>query len=235
MESLADAIREVASERRTLRIYTADPDRELAARFATRNVVVEHVSLPDVEEGFVVVEDPGGFAGALAVSTFEELLAPPIGLPWEDVPDRAHYRELLQLLQDTAFASLDRRQLLATSREIEERAWRVGGGRLAVGFQRRDAYRAQAEVFRRLAVERGVDVHLYLPSSWAPETAAAATVHRSDADELGAVWFLVFDGGGEGQECALLAEERAAGEYYGFWTYDPGTVADLLDYLDRTY
>jgi hypothetical protein len=33
----------------------------------------------------------------------------------------------------------------------------------------------------------------------------------------------------------LLAEEREPGGFYGFWSYDPETVDDVIDYLTERY
>jgi DICT domain-containing protein len=47
---------------------------------------------------------------------------------------------------------------------------------------------------------------------------------------------VAFDGGDtEMESCALLAEERRDGEFYGFWTYDPSMVDELVAYLETTY
>jgi hypothetical protein len=55
------------------------------------------------------------------------------------------------------------------------------------------------------------------------------------ADELGAFWFVAFDGGGEdGMACALVAEEVSAGVYHGAWTYEPALVRAFTAYLDGT-
>jgi len=40
------------------------------------------------------------------------------------------------------FVPLDRRQLPATSRELEDRAWRTEQGRIHIGFRRAEAFEA---------------------------------------------------------------------------------------------
>jgi hypothetical protein len=59
-----------------------------------------------------------------------------------------------------------------------------------------------------------------------------------DAEEIGALWFVIFDGGGVSEQArALLAAEHddEPGRYRGFWTYDPETVAALDAYLSAAY
>ena len=146
---------------------------------------------------------------------------------------------MLSVLDDSLFSSLARRQLLATSREIEDRAYRTGRGTLRVGFQDFGRMRAQVPVYERLAAETDLDVHVYARAGEAPAV-PGVTCHgipsgRDRAGEIGRFWLLVFDGGGEHNECALLAEERAPETYYGFWTYDPALVDEIGSYLAETY
>lgn len=64
----------------------------------------------------------------------------------------------------------------------------------------------------------------------------AITVVTDTDSELGAFWFLIFDDGESGsQNCALIAEERGDGQYYGFWTFDPTIVGDLIAHLETRY
>ena len=60
--------------------------------------------------------------------------------------------EMYEVLEETLFTSFDRRQLLGTAREIEDRAWRVGVGTLRVGFQRPGAFERAGDQFFRLVV-----------------------------------------------------------------------------------
>lgn len=144
------------------------------------------------------------------------------------------YRALFELLDDTVFASLDRRQLLATVRELEDRAWRVGRGTLRVGFQSYAAFRDQEPVYLQLAEETDLDIHIYV----APETLTVdrsnwpVRFHTEPADEIGRYWSFMFDGDGvDENKCALVAEEREAGSYYGFWTYEPSLVDRAIETL----
>lgn len=70
----------------------------------------------------------------------------------------------------------------------------------------------------------------------APEADDPIDTNTGAAGELGRFWFVAFDGGADVfQSCALLAEERTPGEFYGFWTYDPALVGRLVTYLRETY
>lgn len=235
--TLGDLIEAVERRRKRLTLYGTDEEAELLAQLATRNVDVEHRSLPeDGPPGFVVVRDREGFVGSIGVAELRELLEPPIARPWDLDLVGEGYRAVFELLDDTVFASLDRRQLLAAAREVEDRAWRVGTGTLRVGFQALSAMRAQVPVYARLGASTDLDVHVYGGQDWAPPSIPNATVHAESGGEIGSFWFLVFDGGGERTNaCALIAEERTADRYYGFWTYDVGLVDRALAHLRETY
>lgn len=246
MDALEDAFEVVGSQRKVLELYTGD--EALAAaferQFATRNVRVERHPLPSARDrGFVVVRSVDGeFRGALGVETLEAILSPVTHPPWELSGSDHDARELFSFLDDTLFSSYDRRQMLATAREIEERAWRADAGTLYAGFQNAQAFAAQRGVYGRFASERDVDVRVFVEDEWtatdewADTTEGSLTVVTDDADEIGAFWFVIYDGGGtELQKCGLLAREVVPGRFYGFWTYDPALVAEIVDYLAATY
>lgn len=188
------------------------------------------------KNGVLVIRDRRGFRGAIGLTAFKEFLTPPVHVPWNSDLDSSNFCDLLALLDRTLFSSFDRRQMLGTSREIENRAWRVGQGELHVGFQSFSAFRAQVPVYRRLTDETNLAVHIYGESDWHPPQIQNTVFHAETTDEIGTVWFLVYDGGGDDlQKCALLAEERDPNQFYGFWTYDPETVNELHEYLRRAY
>lgn len=61
-------------------------------------------------------------------------------------------------------------------------------------------------------------------------------IHPAASDEIATSWCVAFDGAGlDHEKCALLVEERTPGGFYGFWTYDPGTVDYIVDHLSSTY
>lgn len=234
--TLAEFVEAVAAERKTMVVYASDGAPDVATHFATRNVSVEHDSLPDVgPPGFVVLRDESGFVGAFSLARLADLLDPPLFRPY-DVDDVSEpWRALYEILSNTLFASFDRRQLLAAAREIENRSWRVGAGTLRVGFQSTDAFADQAAVYRRLADETDLDVHAFVADDDGPTIDGVDLFHVPET-EIGDYWFLVYDAAGDPMNaCALLAEERSPGSYYGFWTYEPDRVEDLSTYLRRTY
>lgn len=232
--ALGDFIDEVESRRKSITVYSASEPEWIADQFVTRNVVVDYRPLPpDASVGFAIVRDDDGFVASVGLPVLETLLEPPFRRPWEE---RTSYDELFEVLADTLFTAYDRRQLLATAREIEDRAFRVGSGTLRVGFQRPDALSAQERVYELLAAETALDVHVYVRADWEVSDVPGVTVHVESAGEIGEFWFLAFDGGDdETNACALLAEERRPGQYYGFWTYDPALVVRLLSYLRAGY
>ena len=231
--SFADLVRDVEERRRTVTVYAPSLPEELTSLFDTRHVEFEHRFLPTgASEPFLTVTEGDRYVGSVdlpAVYDFTHPKIHEIGSP--DLVEAA-YRKLTSLLPDTVFSSLSRRQLLATSREIEDRAWRVGTGRLDVGFQSLSNFRAQRDVYDALA-DRGLEIHLYGAHDWRPPLVADTTLH-TDGDELGEVWFMAYDGGRTpGQACGLVAEEREPGSYVGFWTYDPGVVARIFEAASR--
>jgi DICT domain-containing protein len=232
--SLAEVVAEAERRRKTMRYY-ARTEEDLVEQFSVRNVDVEFRELPSMgPEPFVVLVRDDEFLGAMSVETLRWFLSPPVHRP-ADVSDLSpQYRAIVDLLDETLFASLSRRQLLATTREFEDRARRVGSGTLHVGFQSPRAFEAQRDLYRRLAAETDLDVHVYVQpadastASTTALSAAGVTVHRDQSAEAGRYWFLVFDGGDGDQQFALVAEERTPDTYYGTWTYDPALVERAL-------
>jgi len=233
--SLRETIAAAAADRVDVTVYAPERFEPLADLFPTRNVTVSHRQYPDDGSGgFVVVRHAGAFQGALGLDRVRESLPPPVS----DPGDRrdASFREFMNLFEGTAFAATDRRQLLATSREIEDRAWRVGRGTLYVGFQSPDALAAQRSVYERFGERDDLAVHLYVSTEWDRPAIPGVRIYSSDSDEIGAVWFVAFEGGGSDEyKCALLAEEREPGEYRGVWTYDPARVDEVTAHLRTAY
>ncbi|MGA9400423.1 DICT sensory domain-containing protein [Haladaptatus sp.] len=232
-----EAIDAVERERKTLVVYGGDSNTDLAEQFETKNVTVKYKRLRSVGPNeFLVIRDEDGFQGAIGLTALREFLTPPVLVPWHDDFDPSSFRDLRTLLDETLFTSFDRRQMLATSREIEDRAWRIAVGSLHVGFQAFSAFQDQMDLYRRLALETNLDIHIYGRADWQPPRIPNTTFCARTAGEIGQVWFLVYDGGGDDdQKCALVAEERDDGEFFGFWTYNPTTVDELLDHLVETY
>ena len=231
---LRDFIEAAEAQEQTVVEYSPSPSSELEDLFETRNVTVVHRALPDDgSRGFVVVRRGGEFYGALSLAAIDRALAPSAEDPGAGA--EAAFRDFLDLFDETVFTAYDRRQMLATSREIEDRAWRVGSGALYAGFQSSDALRSQASLYGQFGEETDLDVHVYVTDEWDPPALDEVTVHVEDAAEIGDVWFVAFESADEMYTCALLAEERDPGEFRGFWTYDPDTVGDVVAYLRETY
>lgn len=200
LNALRDAITEIEQHRKTIEVYspTADPADEIADQFDTKNVSVHHTPLPsDTEEGFIIVRDAnGGFLGSLGLDTFEAMLSPEIQPPWVLAESDTEYAEIFDFLDNTVFSSYNRRQMLVAAREIEERAWRLGIGRLYTGFQDAAALQAQTDVYERLEDHEELSIQLYLSAEWEVDVSERLSVHAESTDEIGAFWFVIYDGGG---------------------------------------
>jgi len=94
------------------------------------------------------------------------------------------------------------------------------------------AFDAQRSLYRQLADGTDLDIHVHI----VPEADADSirhlpvTAHVEPDADTGRYWFPVFDGGGDDrQKCALVAEQRGPGEFYGTWTYDPSLVDSAFE------
>ena len=99
-------------------------------------------------------------------------------------------------------------------------------------------------MYGRLAGQSDLAVHVYAPEEWRPVEVAPEWApspegiywHDADSRELRETWLVAYDGGEEPeQKCALVAFEEDDAEYHGFWTYDPGLVDEIINYLRRNY
>lgn len=220
--------------RKQFTVYSTADEPDIIARLSTRNVTVERKQLPPTgPPPFVSIRDDGVFIGALGLADLEQLVTPPIVRPDDQEGLTESYRALLDVLEETVFSSLDRRQLLATSREIEDRAERVGAGRLHVAFQSFSAFAGQLERYRRLGQETDLDIHIHGAPDWTPPPIQNVTYHPDETGSLAEFWCMAFDGGpNPTQACVLIAREESNG-YVGFWSYDGALVAEVLTTLER--
>ena len=220
---------EVQSHGKRFIVHTRDDEDGLSDRFANHRVTVERRDLPPGRPApFVAIEDNGEFVGALGLDALEGLLEPPLVRPGDSEEISEGYRALFEVLDGTVFTALGRQDLLAVSREIEDRAFRVGQGTLRVAFQRLSAFEAQVETYRRLAVDTELELHIYGIDDWDPPAIPGVTYHEI-AGGLTRYWVLAFDGGAE--SCALVARAEN-GRYAGFWTDDLELTGEVLAGLE---
>jgi len=232
---------DIGEVKRRFTVYASDGHDErddgadIEERFASRDVDVDYRTLPPGgPEPFVLIEEDGEFAGVLGARELRSLLEPPIVRPWKRTDVSEGYRVLFEVLDGTVFTALERRNLLAVSREIEDRAYRVGTGTLRVSFQTLSTFESQADAYRDLAAETDLDVHIYGLADWTPPEIPGITFHGHSNESIGRYWVLAFDGGSDAtQACGLVAREQPDG-YLGVWTSDPGTVRDVADELAAT-
>jgi len=234
--SLGQILSDISSREKQVIVYASDDTgTDLAEVLATRNLTIDHRRLPSISsESFVIIRDGGEFRGAMSLPDLLEFLSPPIRRPQNLDALAPKHRAVYELLDDTVFVSLDRQQLLATSRELEDRAWRTGRGRLHAGFQRADAFKAQTDVYRDLS-STDIDIDVYVPGgvSGAPLDDTPVTVHTDPDSDLDRYWFVLFDDGASGaQNCALIAREVEDRKYQGVWTYNPELVAQAFEAIE---
>ncbi|PSP55535.1 sensor protein [Halobacteriales archaeon QS_1_67_19] len=225
----------IAAGRKRVTVFAAERYEALESFLEAQTGEFEYEQLPDDGSGgFVVVSEDREFVGSVGAAPIDEALAS-TGTAFGS--DQRSTETLFELLADTAFTSLDNHQMVATAREIEDRAYRRGRGTIRTGFQSLSALRAQRNVYGGLADCEDLDVHVYGRPDWTPDL-SGVTVHAEDTDEIDRFWFVVYDGGGDDQQAsALLAEERDAepDTFRGVRTYDPDAVAEINAYLREAY
>jgi len=231
--SLSELIAGVEAHQKTLTVVNADPGvtASLREHFDDRNVVVRKATVDEGPTEYVVLSNGEEFLTAADVGDLidQETTDPPFD-------EAASYQPILDHLDETMFTSYDTAQMVAASREIEDRAWRIGAGTLYAGFQTLSVLTGQIAVYDRLAAHDDLSIHAYAFPDTDPPDHDDVTVHIERADEIRDSWFVVYDGDGvDGNKCALLAEEREPRSFYGFWTYDPDTVDWIVDHLTSAY
>jgi hypothetical protein len=237
--SLGAIVEAVQGKQRRLSLLNPNDDGladAVATYFADQNVAVaaQHTD-SGAPPGVAVLTRDGDPLATTTTAALSELVADtPPGEDGLGVDDSAHH-DLLTNLKETTFTSHSRREMTQASREIEDRAWREGSGRLFAGFQYESILVGQARTYETLG-ESDLDVYAFAAPDGTDVAIDGVRVHVEDAAELAAHWFVVYDGGDDrGQASALLAEERGEDAYYGFWTYDPRIVDRIVDHLEATY
>jgi DICT domain-containing protein len=237
---LRDSIEYIRNREKELCLLNVDPtdiiNEELATFFNTQNVrITINRTASGKPEEVAVLSNAIEVLAVVDVSILRELLEDvSTGTGHLGIADKK-YEDVLRHLKETTFTSRDTEQLLYASREIEDRARRVGQGSIHAGFQQCSIMAEQRSVYTDLA-SRGVSVHAYGIPDATPPDLGARHVHAVSTDEIAETWFVVFDGGGDDrQKTALLAHERDEDAFYGAWTYDPELVDYVLGYLTQTY
>lgn len=232
--SLSELIAGVEANEKTLTVFNTEQSivDEFREFFADRNITVRGETTTSGKPGeFVTLSENDEVVTATGLESLRSLLVDDARLGYRERP----YQPLLRHLDETLFTSRNTEQMVAASREIEDRAFRVDDGRLHAGFQYVSTLETELPIYERLA-SSNVEVHAYAVPDERPPEHDGFTLHLERAAEIERSWFVVFDGGDDEQAaCALVAEERDSREFYGFWTYGESTVGWILDYLDSTY
>ncbi|MFB6102931.1 MAG: DICT sensory domain-containing protein [Haloplanus sp.] len=231
---LFELIAAVDAREKTLTVFNPEAGVATALRehFADRNLTIERAEHEAGPRNYAVLSCDDEFLAAIDVS---DVLGSTRGVAPEFT--RETYEPVLDELDETMFTSYDTERMIAASKEIEDRAWRGAAGELHAGFQTCTRFASQTDVYEHLAERGSLDVHVYAaPEGRDRVDTTNPTLHLSTATEIRDTWFVTYDGGGvDAAKCALLAEERLPGSFYGFWTYDGETVDALLDHLRTTY
>ncbi|WP_232833773.1 DICT sensory domain-containing protein [Saliphagus sp. LR7] len=199
---------------------------------ANHGVAVESRSLPSGGPApFIELKTDGEVVGVIGIEAVEGLLESPIHRPGDRSGISEGYQVLFDVLEKTVVSGMTRRELLAVSREIEDRAYRVGEGTLRVSFQTLSTFRSQADIYRTLATDTTLDIHIHGLDDWTPPTITGITYHTAKAERFEPYWVLAYDGGPtDNQACGLVAQEHSEG-YTGFWTNDPALVEEITTTL----
>ncbi|WP_096388945.1 DICT sensory domain-containing protein [Halopenitus persicus] len=225
LTSLIDELRERDHH---VTVYGRGERPEIETWLVTHGVPVASRTLPEGgPDPFIEIRADGEVVGIIGVEAIEGLLEPPIRRPGDRNGVSEGYRALFAILERTVFTGMNRRELLAVSREIEDRAFRVGDGTLHVSFQTFSTFRSQTAVYRTLGTETNLDIHIHGVEDWTPPAIPGVTYHADGTARFDPYWVLAYDGGPDvTQACGLVAEEDRD-EYSGFWTNDAATVADI--------
>jgi len=213
-------------------VYGPPAATTLVERLASQGIDATWRKLPTgQQDAFVVIHRDGAFAETVPLAAVESFLCEPtIGVDDSETADSDPGRQLLRsALANTLLSSLTPAQLLATSHEFEDRAYRVGEGTLRVSFQSLSIFRSQRARYETLASDTDLDIHVYGKADWEPPAVPGISFHPLTDGVLDQVWLLAFDAAGDDQnKCALVAEETADGPFRGLWTYNPRLVDEIM-------
>lgn len=209
-------------------VYRSGETPEIERWLANHGVAIESRTLPrDGPTPFIEIKIDDEVVGVIGIEALEGLIEPPIVRPGRREEVSEGYRVLFEILEKTVVSGMSRPEFLAVSREIEDRAFRVGRGTLRVSFQTLSAFQSQTEVYRTLATETDLEIHIYGVEDWTPPAIKGITYHAEAAERFEPYWALAYDGGPDStQACGLVAEELSDG-YTGFWTSDAAIVEEI--------
>lgn len=230
--SLTELIAGVEAHRKTVTVFNADAGvtATLREHFSDRNVDVKDAQTPAGPQEFVVLGIDEAFITAASVD--KVLGRDESGQVFETEA----YRPILDHLDETLFTSYDMDQMISASDEIEDRAWRIGQGTIHAGFQTLSSLNTKIDTYEQLARRDDLSVYVYAFPDTAIPDHEDITLRVERTKEIRNTWFVVYDGAGDDDsKCALLAEERETGAFYGFWTYDPVTVNWIENHLCTNY
>jgi hypothetical protein len=232
LDSLLDRYRD---SRKEFLVYGDGCDDDLETVFGSHNVRLERRPLPSehVDPFLVVENDDGEFAGAIAIDDLEGLLEPPVEASTETDGVSEGYRILFELLEETVFSAMNRSELLAVSREIEDRAARADGGTLRACFQRYSAFAGQIEQYRWLGARPNLDVHVHAIADETLPSLPGVEYHPDSTGALERYWALAFEGDGQPAETTALVARQDGDTYEGFWTDDPELTREVASRLAR--
>lgn len=232
LDSLIAGIREREHQ---FTVYRSGTQPDVEAWLIDHGIPVESRPLPPGGPApFVEIKTDDEVVGIVGIDAVEESLEPPINRPGDGDEVSKGYQALSEVLGKTVVSGVDRRELLAVSQEIEDRAYRVGEGTLRVSFQTLSTFRSQLAVYRALATETDLDIHVHGLDDWTPPTIAGITYHVGGAERVEPYWALAYDGGAtDSHACGLVAQEHS-GTYTGFWTSDPALVDEIATTLADT-
>jgi DICT domain-containing protein len=231
LESVFDEI----SHTETRFIVYAPTGSDVPSWLETYNVTVEHKPLDgDHPEPFLTIQSDGEFVGSLTLEKLDALLTPPFVEQEANPLVSEGYQVLFEVLNEVVFTALGRRQLLAVSREIEDRAYRFGAGTLRVCFQTFSTFRTQLPVYRQLAADTDLEIHIYAVADWDPPAIDGITYHDISGTDLELYWLLAFEDASEpSNSCGLFAREQT-GAFTGYWTDNPALVDRVAAELRAT-
>ena len=234
--SLQELIADIEARTMTLTVINTPESivDDLREQYADRHLTIDTRRLSEEPEQFAILSREDAFVTAVSL---DDIYRPPaVEQSTAAGVDRS---PILDHLDETLFTSYSIEDMFMASREIEDRAWRIGSGELHAGFQTLSVLDDQTDTYNQLGEHTALSVHTYAaPVSDSPVVPdhESYTLHIEHDEEIQKTWFVAYDGDGVDENmCALLAEERGDREFFGFWTYDPTTVEYLIGYLKTAY